>query len=171
MWNNKKLRQNFPSSFKMCQNFPQNKTILLKMPQTYKLAKKAKFLQIWSHWCQNTCTYESSNFSSNWNDDTVYTFTTFKNLKHDPSNIRCRDSNSELFLKKMGQPRPLFRLFLVFSSKQYNFYKKSMWKTSKCPSSLQRQDSNPKFNVHESSPITTRQGLPPSLKVNSTLLI
>ena len=114
-------RQNFPSSFKMCQNFPQNKTILLKMPQTYKLAKKAKFLQIWSHWCQNTCTYESSNFSSNWNDDTVYTFTTFKNLKHDPSNIRCRDSNSELFLKKMGQPRPLFRLFLVFSNKQYNF--------------------------------------------------
>ena len=29
---------------------------------------------------------------------------------------------------KMGQPRPLFHLFLVFINKQYNFYYKSMWK-------------------------------------------
>ena len=28
----------------------------------------------------------------------------------------------------MGQPRPLFHLFLLFSNKQYNFYNKSMWK-------------------------------------------
>ena len=28
----------------------------------------------------------------------------------------------------MGHPRPLFRLFSVFSNKQYNFYNKSMWK-------------------------------------------
>ena len=27
----------------------------------------------------------------------------------------------------MGQPRPLFRLFSVFSNKQYNFYNKSVW--------------------------------------------
>ena len=27
----------------------------------------------------------------------------------------------------MGQPRPLFRLFSVFSDKQYNFYNKSMF--------------------------------------------
>ena len=26
----------------------------------------------------------------------------------------------------MGQPRTFFRLFLVFSNKQYNFYNKSM---------------------------------------------
>ena len=31
---------------------------------------------------------------------------------------------------KMGQPRPLFRLFSVFSNKQYNFYNKYMWKMS-----------------------------------------
>ena len=30
----------------------------------------------------------------------------------------------------VGQPWPLFHLFLVFSSKQYNFYNKSMWKMS-----------------------------------------
>ena len=30
--------------------------------------------------------------------------------------------------KKMGQPRPLFRLFSVFSNKQCNFYSNSMWK-------------------------------------------
>ena len=33
-----------------------------------------------------------------------------------------------LFLKKMGQPRPLFRLFSIFSNKHYNFYNKYMWK-------------------------------------------
>ena len=27
---------------------------------------------------------------------------------------------------KMGQPRPLFRLFLVFSNKHYNFYNNNM---------------------------------------------
>ena len=36
------------------------------------------------------------------------------------------DSKTNLlfFLKKLGQPRPLFCLFLVFSNKQYNFYNK-----------------------------------------------
>ena len=36
---------------------------------------------------------------------------------------------SSLF-KKMCQPRPLFRLFSVFSNKQYTFYNKLMWKMS-----------------------------------------
>ena len=43
----------------------------------------------------------------------------------------------------MGQPRPLFRLFAVFSNRQYNFCNKSMWKMSKCPSTIRRWDSNP----------------------------
>ena len=34
---------------------------------------------------------------------------------------------SVLFLK-IGQPRPLFRLCLVFSNKHYNYYNKYMWK-------------------------------------------
>ena len=33
----------------------------------------------------------------------------------------------------------------------------------KCPSSIQRQDSNPQPFKHELSPITTRPGLPPKL--------
>ena len=62
----------------------------------------------------------------------------------------------------MGQPRPFFRLFSVFSNKLYTFYSKSMWKMSKCPSSVwQCMDSNPQPYKHESSPITTRPGLPP----------
>ena len=32
------------------------------------------------------------------------------------------------FFKKMGHPRPLFRLFSVFSNKHYLFYNKLMWK-------------------------------------------
>ena len=34
----------------------------------------------------------------------------------------------EATLDVKGQPRPLFRLFFVFSNKQYNFYNKSMRK-------------------------------------------
>ena len=33
-----------------------------------------------------------------------------------------------LFFLKMGQPRPLFCLFSVFSNKHYNFYNKYLWK-------------------------------------------
>ena len=65
------------------------------------------------------------------------------------------------FLKKIGQPRPLFRLFSVFSNKQYNSYNKSMWKMS-CPSSIRRQDLNPQPSERESPPIITRPGLPPT---------
>ena len=61
----------------------------------------------------------------------------------------------------MGQTRPLFRLFLVFSNKQYIFYTKSMLKMS-CPSSIRRWDSNPRPLERESPPITTRPGLPPN---------
>ena len=63
---------------------------------------------------------------------------------------------------KMGQSRPLFRLFSFFSNNhQNNFYNKSMWKNIN-PSSIRRRDSNPRPFEHESSPITTRPGLPPS---------
>ena len=58
----------------------------------------------------------------------------------------------------MGQPRPLFRLFSVFSNKHYNFYNKIY---EKCPSSIQCRDSNPRPLKRESLPITTRPGLPP----------
>ena len=58
----------------------------------------------------------------------------------------------------MGQPRPLFSLFLAFSNKLYNFYNKSMWKMS-CPSSIQHRDWNPRPLEHESSPLTTESYL------------
>ena len=48
--------------------------------------------------------------------------------------------------------RPLFRLFLVFSFKQYNFYNK-MWKMS---IQYTAAGFEPKTSWHESSPITTR---------------
>ena len=60
----------------------------------------------------------------------------------------------------MGQPQPLFRLFSVFSNKHYNFLQQIYVK--KCPSSLRCRDSNPRPSEHESPPITTRPGLPPS---------
>ena len=63
----------------------------------------------------------------------------------------------------MGQPQPLFCLFSIFSNKQSNFYNKSMWKMSKCPSSILRRDSSLRPFDHESSPITTRPWLPPFL--------
>ena len=57
---------------------------------------------------------------------------------------RCRyASETNDFFIKMGQPRPLFGLFSVFSNKQYKFYNNSMWKMS-FPSSIQHWDSNPR---------------------------
>ena len=69
------------------------------------------------------------------------------------------DNNFESFLK-MGQPQPLFRLFLVFSNKQYNFYSKYKWKMSS-PSSIWLQNLNPQPLEHETSPLTTRPVLMP----------
>ena len=51
-------------------------------------------------------------------------------------------------------------LFSVFSSNQYHFYNISIWKNVG-PSSIWRRDSNPRSLEPESSPITTRPGLPP----------
>ena len=56
----------------------------------------------------------------------------------------------------MGQQWPLFHLFLVFSTKHYNFYNNYMWK-----------NVHPVYGAvirtheRESLPITTRPGLPP----------
>ena len=64
-------------------------------------------------------------------------------------------------LFKMGQPRPLFRLFLVLSNNQYNFYNNQC---EKCSSSIRRRDLNPQLLKHELSPITTWAGHPPIQK-------
>ena len=53
-----------------------------------------------------------------------------------------------------------FCLFSVFSNKQYNFTTNPCEKMP-CPSRKRHRDSNPRPLKHESSPITTRLGLPP----------
>ena len=59
----------------------------------------------------------------------------------------------------MGQPWPLFHLFLSF---QTNIKFLQQIKVKKCPSSIRCQGSNSWPLEHESPPITTRRGLPPS---------
>ena len=59
----------------------------------------------------------------------------------------------------MGQPRPLFRLFSVFSNKHYKFLQQIYVK--KCPSSIRCLDLNPRPSERESPSITTRPGFPP----------
>ena len=63
----------------------------------------------------------------------------------------------------MGQPRPLFHLFLVFSNKHYNFYNKKMWKN--VHPVIQCRDSNPRPLERESLPITPWPGLPPNYEI------
>ena len=63
-----------------------------------------------------------------------------------------------LFLK-MGQPRPLFCLLLVFSNKRYKFYNKLC---EKCRSSIPHWDSNSQPSDYDSPPLTTRPGLLPT---------
>ena len=61
----------------------------------------------------------------------------------------------------MGQPRPLFRLFLVFSNKQYIFYNKSMWKNVMSIQYLVLGFKPTTFGTWVSPPITTRPGFRP----------
>ena len=59
----------------------------------------------------------------------------------------------------MGQPLPLFRLYLVFSNKQYNFYNKSI---RKMPIQNTAQGFKPTTSRTWVITNTTRPGLPPS---------
>ena len=68
------------------------------------------------------------------------------------------------FLKKMGQPRTLFHLFLSF---QANITILTTNKCEKCPSSIWCWDSNSQPLEHKSPPIITRPGLMP---INEKLL-
>ena len=62
-----------------------------------------------------------------------------------------------LFLKKMGQPRPLLSfIFSLFNQTSLQILQQINVK--KCPGC---RDSNPKPSEPESPPITTRPGLPP----------
>ena len=63
------------------------------------------------------------------------------------------------FYKKMGQPRPLFHLFLSYQTHITIF---TVNKCEKCPSSIRCWDSNSRPLEHESPPITTTPGLPPN---------
>ena len=62
------------------------------------------------------------------------------------------------FLKKMGQPRPLFHLFSSFQTNIIRIFTTNKC-VKKCPSSIQCWDLNPQPSGHESVPITTRPGL------------
>ena len=65
-----------------------------------------------------------------------------------------------LFLK-MGHPRPLFHLFLVFFKQTWiQFFTTNQ--CEKCPSSLWCRDSNPQPSYCQSHPFNARPGLPPT---------
>ena len=51
-----------------------------------------------------------------------------------------------------GPSSASFLIIFVFSDKHYNAHNKYM----SCPSSIRRQDLNPRPSEHESPPITTR---------------
>ena len=80
--------------------------------------------------------------------------------------------------KQMCQPQPLFRLFSVFSNKQYNFttnFYNNIFTTNQCEkisclSSVRHQDLNPQPLECMSSPITTRPWLLPLIEQFEGLL-
>ena len=81
-------------------------------------------------------------------------------------NLRINFILYELFLKKLANPG----LFIIYF---WSFQKNNTIFTTnhceKCPSSIQRQDPRPR--KHESSPITTRPGIPPYTAVFKVMLI
>ena len=67
-----------------------------------------------------------------------------------------------LFFFLNGPTRPLFRIiFGLFKQTSIHFLQKNQCENFLIPSSIWRRDSNPQPLNHESSPITTRPGLPP----------
>ena len=64
-----------------------------------------------------------------------------------------------LFFFYRPTPTSFSFIFGLFKQNHYNFLQQINVK--KCPSSIRRWDSNPQPFEHDSSPITTRPGLPP----------
>ena len=62
------------------------------------------------------------------------------------------------FLKRWVNPGLIFVYFRSFQTNNTTF---TTYKCETCPSSIWRQDLNPRPLEHVSSPITTRPGLPP----------
>ena len=60
----------------------------------------------------------------------------------------------------MGHSRPFFIYFSSFQTNLITIFTTN--KCEKCPSSIRCWDSNPRPLEHESPPMTTRPGLPPS---------
>ena len=89
----------------------------------------------------------------------------FANLNLPSFYFRRYQTKIFCFIKKIGQPRPLFRLFSVFSNKHDKFLQQIYVK--KCPYSIRCRDSNPQPLKRESPPITTRPGLPPKILIKS----
>ena len=75
------------------------------------------------------------------------------------SNKKLHDVSILLLKKRMGQPRPLSRLFLSF---QTNITILTTNKCEKCPSSIRHRDLNSHPSDYKYSPLTTRAGLPPN---------
>ena len=76
-----------------------------------------------------------------------------------PIEVTRVDIISFSFFKKWANPGLFFVYLWTFQKINTNF---TINQCEKCPSSIRRRDSNPRPFEHESSPITTRPGLPPS---------
>ena len=74
-----------------------------------------------------------------------------------------KSSLLQQFLKKWAIPGLFFVYFRLFQTNNTIFTTNECEKMS-CPSSIRRQDSNPRPLERESPPITTRPGLPPMLQ-------
>ena len=66
-------------------------------------------------------------------------------------------------LKKLAQPRPLFRLIRSFQTNKITIFTTDQCEKMSCSASIQRQDLNPRPSEREPPPITTRPGLTPEL--------
>ena len=87
---------------------------------------------------------------------------TRNHLRHNIARLSLSLDYLLVFYKKMGQPRPLFRLCTVFSNKQYNFRNKSIWKNVQKSIQCMAPGFESTTLEHELSTITTRPGAPPT---------
>ena len=128
--------------------------------KNFEVHLKVKFPDSWD---VRFTTLKSSNQEKNWESKSSDFNVSVPGLNYSQTlatSSYFRGPCYKSFCKKMDQPRPLFRFFGLFKQTIQFLLQINV---KKCPSSIRRWDSNPRPFKHESSPVTTRPGLPPVL--------
>ena len=147
MWGSRKTSWDGPANKKKMDYFTPS-TIFCSNFFDFPLAFIFYFGPLFPLWAEQSsfeltscCIFQSQFLSQNFGPNLL------RKIAFKVSALLLRTTNSETgivmqIIFKRANPSLFFFIFGLFNQK-YNFYNKSMWKLSKCTSSIRRRDSNP----------------------------